>query len=473
MTTVFYTPNVAFKDALELAGREDLSDGFEIDCAVFEKLQKSAKALHPDYTFQQMADWAAYSAKTLAEKKARPAVAAPAAQVVMSSPARIPPIIIERTTSAPTKDKQSLLLWLWRLAILAVLLGLAVPKAHCQSQIENIQFLNSSDVLIKTYAAPFKFKCGTGTTCTAAGNKITLVTTGSGLVPTSRTISTTAPLAGGGDLSADRTFSITQSGTGSNGYLSSTDWNTFNSKQAALSISAFTATSPLALSQTASIIGAAASAVSISKATTSVDGYLDHTDWTTFNNKLSSSAVSGTAGTLAKFTASNTVGNSVVTESSGGRIGIGLIEAPSAVLDLRLVPLTGGTITHLADLNGMAFLMNSSGQSVNSKTGFLVRFETDPYVIPAGVIMGREGSVWGTYIAFHTSSDGPVNDQLLERMRINRNGNVGIGTTYPTSPLQVVGLPVYANNAAAVAGGLTVGAFYRTGADPDPVCVVH
>jgi hypothetical protein len=34
-------------------------------------------------------------------------------------------------------------------------------------------------------------------------------------------------------------------------------------------------------------------------------------------------------------------------------------------------------------------------------------------------------------------------------------------------------LPVYANNAAAIAGGLAVGDFYRTGADPDPVCVVH
>jgi len=37
----------------------------------------------------------------------------------------------------------------------------------------------------------------------------------------------------------------------------------------------------------------------------------------------------------------------------------------------------------------------------------------------------------------------------------------------------VTGLPVYANNAAALAGGLVVGMFYRTGADPDPVCVVH
>ena len=52
-------------------------------------------------------------------------------------------------------------------------------------------------------------------------------------VPTSRTISTTAPLQGGGDLSADRTLSITQASGSTNGYLSSTDWTTFNSKQAA------------------------------------------------------------------------------------------------------------------------------------------------------------------------------------------------------------------------------------------------
>jgi hypothetical protein len=33
--------------------------------------------------------------------------------------------------------------------------------------------------------------------------------------------------------------------------------------------------------------------------------------------------------------------------------------------------------------------------------------------------------------------------------------------------------PIYANNAAATAGGLPVGSYYRTGADPDHVCVVH
>ena len=49
-------------------------------------------------------------------------------------------------------------------------------------------------------------------------------------------------------------------------------------------------------------------------------------------------------------------------------------------------------------------------------------------------------------------------------------GNVSIGTTTPTSKLQVVGLLEYADNAAAVAGGLTIGAFYRTG---DLLKVVH
>jgi hypothetical protein len=49
-------------------------------------------------------------------------------------------------------------------------------------------------------------------------------------VPTTRTISTTAPLSGGGDLTANRTLSITQASTSTDGFLSSTNWNTFNGK---------------------------------------------------------------------------------------------------------------------------------------------------------------------------------------------------------------------------------------------------
>ena len=37
----------------------------------------------------------------------------------------------------------------------------------------------------------------------------------------------------------------------------------------------------------------------------------------------------------------------------------------------------------------------------------------------------------------------------------------------------LINLPVHASQAAAVAAGLAVGAFYRDGGNPDRVCVVH
>lgn len=46
------------------------------------------------------------------------------------------------------------------------------------------------------------------------------------------------------------------------------------------------------------------------------------------------------------------------------------------------------------------------------------------------------------------------------------NGQFGATTV-------VLSLSVYANNAAAITGGLVTGQLYRTGADPDTVCVVH
>ena len=58
----------------------------------------------------------------------------------------------------------------------------------------------------------------------------------SGFVSNTRNINTTSPLIGGGDLSADRTLSIPAATTSVNGYLTSTDWNTFNGKQAALTL---------------------------------------------------------------------------------------------------------------------------------------------------------------------------------------------------------------------------------------------
>lgn len=64
-------------------------------------------------------------------------------------------------------------------------------------------------------------------------NELEVPAGGGGYVPTTRTISTTSPLTGGGDLSANRTIAIPQANGSTNGYLSSSDWTTFNNKQAA------------------------------------------------------------------------------------------------------------------------------------------------------------------------------------------------------------------------------------------------
>lgn len=57
-------------------------------------------------------------------------------------------------------------------------------------------------------------------------------------VPVTRQINTTAPLQGGGNLTADRTLSIPQATSLVNGYLSATDWSTFNGKLSSVLTSA-------------------------------------------------------------------------------------------------------------------------------------------------------------------------------------------------------------------------------------------
>lgn len=72
---------------------------------------------------------------------------------------------------------------------------------------------------------------GSSGAATFASNILNIPNYALSSVPTSRTISTTSPLSGGGDLSANRTLSIAIANTSTTGALTSTDWNTFNNKQ--------------------------------------------------------------------------------------------------------------------------------------------------------------------------------------------------------------------------------------------------
>jgi hypothetical protein len=156
-----------------------------------------------------------------------------------------------------------------------------------------------------------------------------LSATGSGGTVTS--VTGTAPIASSGGTTP--TISISQAGASTNGYLSSTDWNTFNSKAPATSgasilygdgtggfsnvtigsgitfvagtlsatgssgtVTAVTGTAPIASS------GGTAPAISISQAGTATDGYLSSIDWNTFNNKGS--------GTVTAVTGSGNIASS-------------------------------------------------------------------------------------------------------------------------------------------------------------------
>ena len=69
----------------------------------------------------------------------------------------------------------------------------------------------------------------------------------------------------------------------------------------------------------------------------------------------------------------------------------------------------------------------------------------------------------GSLGIYTKSTNNKLNSSVeVPRILIALEGNVGINTTAPTSKLQVVGLPTFADDMAANTGGLTAGAFYKT-----------
>lgn len=86
-----------------------------------------------------------------------------------------------------------------------------------------------------------------------------------------------------------KVISISTASTNTSGALSSTDWNTFNSKQDTI-----TASAPLDLTS---------NALTISQASASDDGYLSSANWITFNSKANTqSLVEDTTSTTASIT---------------------------------------------------------------------------------------------------------------------------------------------------------------------------
>lgn len=131
-----------------------------------------------------------------------------------------------------------------------------------------------------------------------------------------------------------------------------------------------------------------------------------------------------------------------------GYLGIGTVE-PDTLLHIEDV---AGAIQRLTRKDTAVTITDIIGR---------IEFETKDAGSPgigAFVQAEAEGSVGEVGLTLATGTGGAA----VERMRIKNTGVFNLAA-----------LSIYANNAAAIAGGLVAGDLYRTGGDPDPVCIVH
>ena len=159
---------------------------------------------------------------------------------------------------------------------------------------------------------------------------------GSISVGTVTSVTGTAPVVSSGG--ATPAISMAAANTTTDGYLTSTDWNTFNNKGSG-TVTSVSATAPITSS------GGATPNLAMPAATTSVDGYLTAADWTTFNAKQAA-LVSGT---------------NIKTINTNSILGSG---------DLTIAATPAGSTTQVQYNNAGSFA-GSANFTFNSTTGLL------------------------------------------------------------------------------------------------------
>ena len=189
-----------------------------------------------------------------------------------------------------------------------------------------------------------------------------LTSAGTGATPTWTTPTTgtvtsvtgTSPVVSSGG--ATPAISMPAATTSVNGYLTSTDWNTFNNKGSG-TVTSVSGTAPVVSS------GGATPAISMAAANTTTNGYLTSTDWNTFNGKGSGTVTSvaaltlGTTGTdlsstVATGTTTPVITLQVPTASASNRGALSSTDwstfnnkAPSVTYTTNYVPFGQGTTT--------------------------------------------------------------------------------------------------------------------------------
>jgi len=188
---------------------------------------------------------------------------------------------------------------------------------------------------------------------------------GSSLTGVVTSVSGTSPVvSSGGQTPA---ISMPAATTSVSGYLTSTDWNTFNNKGSG-TVTSVTGTAPVVSS------GGATPAISMAAATGSVNGYLTSTDWTTFNNKTSNTGtVTSVAATVPAFLS---VSGSPITTSGTLALTYSGTALPVANGGTGLTTLTAGYIPYgngtSAFSSGTGLTFNGTNLSLGTSNGGIV-----------------------------------------------------------------------------------------------------
>jgi hypothetical protein len=208
----------------------------------------------------------------------------------------------------------------------------------------------------------------------------------------------TAPL-----VNTSGTITITQSGTASNGYLSSTDWNTFNSKEPALTKGNLTEATSSVLTitgGTGAVIGSGTS-IQVAQAGSSTSGYLSSTDWNTFNNKASDAFK-----TIAVAGQSNVVADSA-TDTLTFEAGTNIVITTDAATDKVIISAVGGgtgsvTSVDMSVPTGFAI----SGNPITTSGTLALAFASG-YSLPTNASQGNWDTAYNnsiTAFAYNTST---------------------------------------------------------------------